>query len=451
MVISRKGDTFMELVLQQKQTLNLVMTTELRQAIELLQYSTYDLMKFIQEQEQENPFIELVDKGYSMSSGARSSGRQRTSSDETVDPLDFIASEDGDVYDDLIHQLTWLEIDEEEKKIVEYLILNLSENGYLLLTDEDICSHLDLDLSQVDQAVDILQSLEPIGIGGRSLSECLLIQAKDKYPEDTVLHAIILNHLEDLANRKWDLITKQLNISLADIKQAHKMIKTLDPKPVTIAPNDRVEYLSPDIVVEINEQSKEFQVYLNDYYIPNVRFNRAYSAEIMSSEKEVSKYVNDYYKRFQWLQNSIEQRRNTILKIMQVLLVEQESFFQKGLKALKPLTLKEVADLIDMHESTVSRATANKVIQTPQGTYELRKLFSTRLNTTSGSNASQTTVKMMLQDIVKNEDKYKPLSDQKIAELLKEDHGVKISRRTVAKYRGELSIPASTRRKEIKV
>src|SRR5699024_9902001 len=219
----------------------------------------------------------------------------------------------------------------------------------------------------------------------------------------------------------------------------------------TIISSPHIEYLNPDIIVDIDEDTGDFQVYLNDNYVPEVRFNRDYSNEIASAEQQVSQYVNNHFRRYQWLQNSIQQRRNTILKIMKVLLIEQQDFFTDGLKALKPLTLKEVADLIEMHESTVSRATANKVVQTPQGSFELRKLFSTSLSTASGEKASQTTVKMMLKDIVDKEEKYKPLSDQKIADLLKEDQGVKISRRTVAKYRSELNIPSSTRRKEIKV
>jgi len=440
----------MELVLQQKQTLNLVMTTELRQAIELLQYSTYDLVQFIREQEQENPFIELVDKGYDAPFRERRSNQWR-SPDSEVDPLDFVACDDFGMQDDLVDQLKLLELDEEMSDIVQYLILNLDESGYLSLSDEEICSHLQLEPVVVEHAVHTLQGLEPVGIGARNLTECLLLQAEHMYPEDLTLQSIIVDHLEDLANRKWEEIAKQLDIKLVDVKEAYECIQTFDPKPATTISSPHIEYLNPDIIVEIDEDTGDFQVYLNDNYVPEVRFNRDYSNEIASAEQQVSQYVNNHFRRYQWLQNSIQQRRNTILKIMKVLLIEQQDFFTDGLKALKPLTLKEVADLIEMHESTVSRATANKVVQTPQGSFELRKLFSTSLSTASGENASQTTVKMMLKDIVDNEDKYKPLSDQKIADLLKEDQGVKISRRTVAKYRSELNIPSSTRRKEIKV
>lgn len=440
----------MELILQQKQTINLTMTTELRQAIELLQYSTYDLLQHIREHEQENPFIELVERspGSSTSSG---SSRQRSFNTEEVDPIDFIPSDDENVYEDLISQVAWMDIAESEKELLEYLILNLNESGYLQLSAEDICQELNIDVSIVNQAISRLQELEPIGIGGRNLVECLLIQAKHFYPDEEVVHLIIENHLEDLANRKWEAIRSELNISLKDIKQAHKLIQTLDPKPATVISNERVEYLDPDIIVDIDEVTGNFQVHLNDYYVPDIRFNQSSIQGVNNADAEVSRYINEHYKQYQWLINSIKQRRDTILKIMEVLLSEQAEFFHLGLKKLKPLTLQDVADRIEMHESTVSRATANKIVQTPQGAFELRKLFSTRLNTTSGENTSQTTVKMMLQDVVDKEDKHKPLSDQKIADLLKEEKGVKISRRTVAKYRNELNIPSSTRRREIKV
>lgn len=440
----------MELILQQKQTMNLMMTTELRQAIELLQYSTYDLLQHIREQEEENPFIELVERGYEGPMRSNRSHRRSSHSDE-VDPLDFISSEDKDAYDHLIDQLKWMKINEREKDIVQYLILNLNESGYLTITDDELQDKLEIDQSTLDEAINVLQSLEPTGVGGRDLADCLLIQASHFYPDEKDVQLIIQNHLEDLANRRWDHICEALNISLKEIKQAQKIIQTLDPKPITIVSNEQVKYLNPDIIVDIDEKTGHFQVHLNDYYIPNVRFNKDFLEGINESDKEVTKYVNEHYKRYQWLINSIEQRRNTILKIMKVLLEEQVAFFKSGLKALKPLTLKDVANKIDMHESTVSRATANKVVQTPNGAFELRKLFSTRLNQTSGEDTSQATVKMLLQEVVDNEDKYKPLSDQKIADLLKEENDIKISRRTVAKYRNELNIPASTRRREIKV
>jgi len=190
-------------------------------------------------------------------------------------------------------------------------------------------------------------------------------------------------------------------------------------------------------------------VTLNDRFLPEIHFNNVYKP--YTKDSEVSHFVKDCYQNYQWLKNSIEQRKNTILNIMQVIVQRQQKFLTDGFKSLQPLTLKEVADEIGMHESTVSRATANKIVQTPVGTYELRKLFSRKLETNTGVDTSQAKVKLLLQQIVDEEDKYRPLSDQKIADLLKQKNGIVISRRTVAKYRDELQIPASSRRKKLKL
>src|SRR5690625_3671251 len=206
----------MKLILQQKQTMNLVMTTELRQAIELLQYSTYDLLQYIREQEEENPFIELIEKdndNFTMNYSGRKS-YNRSSDSEEVDPLDFVSNDDEDIYDYILGQLNWLKIDEEEKVLIEYLILNLNENGYLEMTNEEIKAELNIDDKTLERMITILQSFEPVGIGGRDLAECLLIQAKHYYPDNESVHQIIEDHLEDLANRKWEHICKSLNISL---------------------------------------------------------------------------------------------------------------------------------------------------------------------------------------------------------------------------------------------
>lgn len=243
------------------------------------------------------------------------------------------------------------------------------------------------------------------------------------------------------------MISTKENVSLQEIDNAFTIIKTLNPKPIGGINEEAVNFVTPDIIVKYDEEIKSFTVKLNDHYIPDIQFNQISSPE-SSNENE---YIKNQFKKYQWLKNSIEQRRQTITKIMHVLLNKQEEFFYQGLKNLNPLTLKEVANLIDMHESTVSRATDNKIIQTPCGTYELKKLFSTRLNSATGEDVSQTQVKNVLTSLVKNENKYKPLSDQKLAERIEEVEGIKISRRTIAKYRDELNVPSSSKRKEVKI
>ncbi|MGM8366046.1 RNA polymerase factor sigma-54 [Virgibacillus sp. W0181] len=434
----------MELVLQQKQTLNLVMTTELRQAIELLQYSNYELHQFLQEKALENPLIELIEKNTDFSyEKKRSVGR---SADDVPDPAEFVASDEQGMREKLIDQAKWLDMEQSEWNLLRYLILNLDENGYLPLSDAEIMEQLALNEMELKRGLQLLHQLEPAGVGARDLQECLLLQVERLYPEKALAKSVIENYLEQLADKKWQEITKALNISMTELKTAYTFIQTLNPRPCSNLSSSSVEYLHPDIIVE--EDGEHFNIAFNDNYLPEIRFNNNYSNLITN---KLPTYVQNQYKNYQWLKNSIEQRRTTILKIMHVILDRQLGFFRQGFTALQPLTLKDVASEINMHESTVSRATANKVIQTSKGSFDLRLLFSTKLNADSGSEASQTKVKLLLEELIKQEDKYKPLSDQKISDHFKEEKDITVSRRTVAKYREELNIPSSSRRKELKI
>lgn len=439
----------MRMVIEQRQMLKMVMTTELRQAIELLQLSTYELFQFIHEQVEENPLIELVEGNQfdfilpRPTSGIRSN-------DQEIDPLDFVVQDEKSLYDYLIEQVNVLDISETEKQILHFIILNLDEQGYLPMTNEEIHHFLQVSVADVEKSLRILHELEPLGVGARNVAECLHIQAQKLYPDDLLLQEVITHYLEKLADKKWQEIARALNISLEKVNELFEKIQTLNPKPGMNFSSRKPDYISPDIFVELDEEKGTYVVSLNQYYIPEIRFNYHY-AEQLNSSKELAQYVNQYYKKYDWLQKSIEQRRETILKIMEVIIRRQRKFFEQGFKSLQPLTLKEVAEEIGVHESTVSRATANKIVQTPIGTFELRHLFSTRLATNQGSDASQTKVKELLKEIIDREDKQKPLSDQKIADLLKEEKGIVISRRTVAKYREEMNIPSSSKRKEIVV
>lgn len=435
----------LKLVLQQKQTLNLTMTTELRQAIELLQYSTYDLYQFLHEQGLENPLIELVEKEQIPSDSYRKKVVSSSASDD-VDPFKFIADSGKGMCDKLKEQVSYLSVSETERKILNYLVFNLDENGYLTVQNIEVSEYLQVSEEEVESAIKQLQQLEPLGVGARSLEECLLLQAKVLYPVQLTLHEVIEEHLILLADKKWNELARKLSISLAEVKMIEEMIQTLDPKPCAMMHTSSVDYVTPDIIIE--KVDDEFHITLNDYYIPEIKFNTDYTHLV---DGKRSSYVQEHYRNLTWLQNSIEQRRTTILKIMHVLVQKQADFFEHGFSALKPLTLKDVADEIDMHESTVSRATANKVLQTSKGSFDLRMLFSTRLSDSNDESMSQTKVKLLLEKIISEENKVKPLSDQKIADYFKSNESIKISRRTIAKYREELHIPSSSRRKELHV
>ncbi|WP_245975459.1 RNA polymerase factor sigma-54 [Oceanobacillus chungangensis] len=432
-------------MLQQKQKLNLMMTVELRQAISLLQYSTIDLYHFIRNQESENPLIELVEKEEQHFTFERNSKLGSTDYSKK-NPIDFVANNEEDERKRLTEQVRWLDIAEQERNILLFLVHNLDANGYLPLTVAEISTLLQIDEKAVKNGITLLQQLEPIGVGARNLSECLLLQLNYYYPEEEVVEQIVINYLEDLANKKWQAIAKSLDISLTEVKAAFDLIRTLNPRPCILESRE-TEYLYPDIILEKNDG--KLDVYLNDGYLPKINFNSQYTDRLY--DKSDLNYVQDKFRSYQMLVNSIEQRRSTILKITEAVLQKQSAFFNEGFKALKPLTLKEIADEINMHESTISRATSNKTLQTPEGTFDFRIFFTSKLETEDGNSTSQTKVKLLLEEYIKEENKYKPHSDQKIADYFKTKKGITISRRTVAKYREELNIPSSSKRKEIRI
>ena len=438
----------MELTLQQQQKLQLVMTQELRQSIEILQYSTYDLYQYIHEQALENPLIEIEEDSITFGPSMRKNSYQKMNTDRSqVNPFDYIADEDPTVYQQLIEQARWLILSDSEYNIVCTLIGHLDDSGYLSVSTSELAVQMNLDESEIKRGLDILQNMEPVGIGARNLQECLLLQVDHYYPEETTIKHIIRDHLHLLANRKWQELARKMNVSLSEVKSAYKCIQTLHPKPGNLLSTRHSEYVYPDVLVSLSND--QFTITLNDHYLPGIRLNDDY-IRLMNDQNDVSDYIHNRYNHYRWLINSIEKRRSTILKITKAIIRKQKDFFIHGLSSLKPLTLKNIADEIDMHESTVSRATMNKVIQTPKGSFDFRTLFATKLSASRGKSLSQMKVKLWLQELVQKENKYKPLSDQKMADYLRENKGVRISRRTVAKYRQELNIPPSQKRKEIK-
>ncbi|MFJ8063271.1 RNA polymerase factor sigma-54 [Psychrobacillus sp. NPDC096426] len=432
----------MELVLNQRQEQSLTMTFQLRQAIELLQYSTYDLYQYIKEKELENPLIELEEHSKDFSFDERFT-RKAASSTSTDQLIDFVRSRDICMREKLVKEVKLLFKQKEDQQLLHFIIYNLDDSGYFRINDQ-----ASFDDTTINRGIHLLQQIGPVGIGARSLQECLLLQVIYDYPEEKLVKSLIENHLELLAKRKWNEIARCMKITLADVKEMYDFIQTLNPKPFFGISDESVEYLNPDIIVEYKEGNLSY--YLNDGYLPEIHFNNEY-AGLLQQKDETSKYINNQYTHYKWLLSSIEQRRSTILKIVTVLLEKQKKFFTEGFCALKPLTLKEVAAEIDMHESTVSRATMHKVIQTPRGSFDLKSLFTSKLETADGSSISQTEVKELLANFIKNENKTKPFSDQKIADYLNTENGINISRRTISKYREELNIPSSSLRKEISI
>lgn len=460
-----------------EQTQKLIMTPELRQAITVLQLSSLELNAYIQQQLQENPLLELREDDYEQSreeEGDVLPGKDESSRKEfDVDWEDYFHDssdlgmtgrggvEEQPEYsvenfltrvptlaDHLLFQLSLQNCSEEERAIGEYLIGNIDDNGYLRCSIQDAAQFLGTAEEKVEEVLALIQTFDPPGTGGRNLRECLMIQVKQLGIEDDLLIRVIDRHLEDLARGKFSKMAQVLDVPLQEIQRVADIIKTLDPKPGRkFGGAEGVRYIVPDVVVE--KVDGEYIVLVNDVMYPRIHINSAYRS-VLSREKNcdsgIRRFVEKKLNAAMWLIRSIEQRRLTLYKVARCLVDLQRDFLDYGVKHLKPLNLKQVAEIVGLHESTVSRATSNKYIQTPQGVFEMKYFFSTGLSDLSGSMVSSESIKKMIAELVAAEDPRNPLNDQRISEILYEK-GIKISRRTVAKYRDELGIPPIRMRK----
>ena len=308
-------------------------------------------------------------------------------------------------------------------------------------------------IEQCERALAVIQALEPVGVGARDLRECLLIQLEAKSREDTLAYRIIRDHFDHLVNRRFPEISRQLKCSLEDVQAAADAIATLNPRPGLEVSAEDPKYVVPDLLVE--RVDDEYIVLLNDRHLPRLRISSAYEgvlrdkkkSEMNADQLKTREYIQGKLSSARWLIQTIEQRRKTMIKVMNCIIREQRDFFDRGIAFLRPLTLQQVARQIEMHESTVSRVCSGKYVQTPRGVFELRFFFSSGLETEDGEDVSARTAKNIIKTLIDEEDKKDPLSDQRIAELLHEK-GLRIARRTVAKYREQMSVlPARFRRR----
>jgi len=299
----------------------------------------------------------------------------------------------------------------------------------------------------------LIQALEPVGVGGRNLRECLLIQLETRNEKDTLPWRLIHDQFDNLVNRRFPEIARQLRCTVEEVQAAADVVATLNPKPGFQVSSEEPKYVVPDLIVE--RVDDEYLVLLNDRNVPRLRISSAYESVLRDKKSEdknsdqakTREYIQGKLNSARWLIQTIEQRRRTMIKVMNCIIREQREFFDKGIACLRPLTLQQVARQIDMHESTVSRVCSGKYVQTPRGVFELKFFFSSGLETEDGEDVSARTAKDIIKTLIDEEDKKEPLSDQRIAELLHEK-GLKIARRTVAKYREQLSIlPARFRRR----
>ena len=446
----------------------LVLTQEMQLSIKVLQLSVNDLREYINNEFAENPILDIkeditnsqVDSTKDLSQydykemikyfefdnyGAQSYGNY---DDEEVSPFNFI-SEKKSLKEFLHEQIMEVERDKYLKEIADYIVECLDHRGYLEISIEDIAKELNIEVELVEEALEVVHTLEPYGIGARNLKECLTLQLINLGLIDDKLEKMVEDHLEDIGDSKYALIGKDLGISPREAQRYSDVIKKLEPKPSRgFYTGEEVKFIIPD--AEIRNIQGEFFIIMNDRIIPKLFINNTYKEVINKDEKsQTNDYVKDKLNKAMFLIKSIEQRRSTLYKVLEKIIEKQKEFFKKGMNYLKPMTLKEIAEEIEMHESTVSRAIKDKYILTSFGTVKIKDLFVTGIvSKNSNEDIAVVQIKNRIKELIDKEDKKKPLSDQFISDRLNEE-GIKISRRTVAKYREELLIKSSSKRKRV--
>ncbi|QKG83225.1 RNA polymerase factor sigma-54 [Kroppenstedtia pulmonis] len=451
--------------LYQEQRMKLVMTPELRQAINVLQYSAQDLVQYIQEQVTENPVLEVnEDMGHhgevseEMDQWADWTAYLRNGQGAFSTPLahydpdgqhpvDHVADIQETLSNALESQLRYLHLPPETMQICRYLIGSLNEDGYLEHDLQIICKRFNAGVEEVEACLEIIQTLDPAGVGARNLEECLRIQLLRKETLDETALAIVTHCLTDLGEGRYRKVARQLGFDVTEVQRATDQIRKLNPKPGSAFGSGPPRYVRPDVMVQ--KVGDEYEVTVNESHMPRLFISPHYERMLRLEDdksRQAATYLKNRLQSALWLLRSIEQRHSTLTRVTKAIVEEQKSFFDKGITHLKPLTLRQIAETLDLHESTVSRATQHKYIQTPRGLYPYRFFFPSGVSTRYGDHTSASSVKDQITRLITEEHKRKPLSDQKIADILKEK-GVRISRRTVAKYREELGIGSSTQRR----
>ena len=335
-------------------------------------------------------------------------------------------------------------------KIAKYIIENIDSNGYLDLENEIIAKEFSIKEDKIENIINTIQTFEPLGICARSLEECLLIQANIKYEDDKIvkkiIKKIIKNHLEDLACNRISAIAKELNENIKVVQDACDKIKKFEPKPGRLFSSMKdVKYIVPDVIVK--KVDGEYKIIVSESTAPRLYINKFYRS-LLSAEinDDATKYIKEKLNSALKVIRSIEQRKNTIYRVVKSIIDYQMDFFEKGPMYLRTLTLKDIADEIEMHESTVSRAISGKYMQCPNGLFEIKYFFQSGVSSSFGEGVSSESIKMLIKEMIEKENPKKPISDQYISNELNE-LGIKVSRRTIAKYRDELGILSSSKRK----
>jgi RNA polymerase sigma-54 factor len=470
----------------------LIMTPSLQQAIKLLQLSKLELQEVLNQELLENPLLEELSEETKQEEAEADAQETKTETEEenkavevakekeekdSFDEIDYDAyfqdyieygynprmTEEHEEFpientltrppnltDHLTWQLSMSDASPTVKEIGAFIIGNIDEDGYLRATVDEIAASGSYSAEDVDKAVMAIQSLDPIGVGARDLRECLLLQLDFLEIDVPLVDVIVRDHWDDFMQRRFVQIAKSLGVDMKTLEGIVEVIKHLDPKPGRKYSNERAIYVEPDVYV--HKVSDEYIIVLNEDGMPKLRINGSYRAMLNSmdskSDGETVNYIKDKIRSAVWLIKSLDQRQRTIYKVAESIVKHQREFLERGIDHLRPLVLRDVADDIQMHESTVSRVVSNKYMHTPRGLFLMKYFFHSGIDSDTGEDISSLTVKKKIQGYISGEDPRKPLSDSKIMKILN-DEGINIARRTVAKYRDELNIPSSTDRKQI--
>ncbi|MBD5641831.1 MAG: RNA polymerase factor sigma-54 [Desulfovibrio sp.] len=470
----------LELRQQLKLSQQLVMTPQLQQAIRLLQLSRLELQEMVQQEMLENPFLEetytdtLADaqpvedrtgnenEAYDrdlardaswedylgeFASTPKSSEKREFEAGDEISPLEARCAAKPTLEGHLLWQLRLSTLTDKQKEIGEIIIGNLSSNGFLQADNEELAGLCGCSPAEVEEVVKKIQLMDPVGVASRNLRECLVVQLKNlNYDRDPILMDLVENHLDDLEARRYKPLLKKFRIDLEDLQEYLAIIQSLDPMPGSSFGDGEPTYVSPDVFVY--KMGDEFVIMLNDGDLPQLRLSDLAEMDISAASDQEKEYFNDKIRSASWLIRSLYQRQRTLYKVTESIVRHQKEFFEKGITHLQPLILKDIADDVEMHESTISRITTNKYVATPHGIFELKFFFNSGLEVDNGSSVGSESVKALIRKFISEEDPKNPLSDEKIGEMLKDELKVNIARRTVAKYRTAMDIPSSSRRRK---
>ena len=370
--------------------------------------------------------------------------------DRKHDAMQNMASRPESLHDDLAHQLGFMACTPEVRTMADYLIYNLDDSGFLNVELRDLVRDYggDATLAQAEEALGLVQRLDPPGVGARNLRECLLLQLTPDVPCRDVLQVLISNHLDDIQQNRLPTIEKRTGFSIEVIKEAIDQLRRLNPRPGARFAANNSQYVVPDLVVEANEHG-DYEVRLADDHTPQLAISRQYQRMLKNKQSDpvTREFIQKKIQSARWLIESIEQRRSTLLKVAKAIIAHQKNFLDKGPEAIEPLKMQEIADRVGVHVTTVSRAVDDKWVQTPRGIFALKRFFGGGTTAANGEEVAWETIKQKLLEILAKEDKQSPLSDEEIVEELGRS-GFPVARRTVTKYRKALRIPSSRQRKE---